>query len=93
MTAKFGSGDSTVNLHPDRVCEQIQEGVNRSLAGDLSACLQSLPERFKVEITYASSLDAYKNSFFPGAELITPQTVRFEADDYFEVLKFFLFTL
>ncbi|MBT8347303.1 MAG: M55 family metallopeptidase [Desulfofustis sp.] len=93
VAVKFGSGDSTVNLHPDSVCEQIREGVNRSLAGDLSAFLQSLPQRFEVEISYSSSLDAYKNAFFPGAELVTPQTVRFEAGDYFEVLKFFLFTL
>ena len=91
--AKYGTGDSTVNLHPDRVCEQIQQGVSRSLAGDLSARQQSLPNRFEAEITYSSSLDAYKNSFFPGATLITPQTVKFEAVDYFEVLKFFLFTL
>ena len=90
---KYGAGDSTVNLHPDHVCGQIQQGVERSLAGDLSARLQSLPNRFEVQITYSSSLDGYKNSFFPGATLITPQTVRFEADDYFEVLKFFLFTL
>ena len=90
---KYGRGDSTVNLHPELACTQIREGVQQSLQTDLSACLQPLPREFEVEVAYSSSLDAYKNSFFPGAGLVTPQTVHFQAQDYFEVLKFFLFTL
>lgn len=93
LAVKYGAGDSTVNLHPNLVCEQIREGVRQSLQADLSNSIQPLPRQFKVQITYTSALDAYKNSFFPGAELVTPQTVKFEAEDYFEVLKFFLFTL
>jgi hypothetical protein len=33
------------------------------------------------------------NSFIPGARQTEPITVQFEHDDYFEVLRFFLFAL
>ena len=36
---------------------------------------------------------AYRKSFYPGVRLAGPHTVQFEADDYFEVLRFFSFGL
>ncbi len=90
---KYGSGDSTVNLHPRTACEKIAEHVKKALSGDLSRCLQPLPDFFDVRVSYTSFKEAYKNSFFPGALMISPQTVQFTSADYFEVLKFFLFTL
>ena len=37
--------------------------------------------------------DAYRASFFPGVSQTGPHTVQFEADDYFEVLRFFHFCI
>jgi len=90
---KTGIGDSTVNLHPRRVCREIEEKVSSALSGDLKSCLPILPESFDVRITYTSCMEAYKNSFFPGATLEQDNMIRFESTDYFEVLKLFLFTL
>ena len=90
---KYGSGDSTVNLHPQAARKRITEQVKLALSGALSDCLLPLPESFDVAITYTSFTDAYRYSFFPGAESAGPNTIRFRSDDYFEVLKFFLFTL
>jgi hypothetical protein len=36
---------------------------------------------------------ALKASYFPGAELMQPHNVRYESDDYFEVLRLFGFVL
>jgi len=90
---KSGSGNSTVNLHPQRACREIEEKVGAALSGNLQKCMPTLPNSFDVRITYTSSMEAYKNSFFPGATLVEDNTIRFESADYFEVLKLFLFTL
>ena len=37
--------------------------------------------------------DAYGASHYPGAALISPTTLTFDADDYGEVLRFFYFVI
>lgn len=91
VAVKHGTGDSTVNMHPQAACRKIADTVQNALSGDVSDCLLPLPESFDVLIAYTSTLEAYKNSFFPGAELVGTRAVRFKSTDYFEVLKFFLF--
>jgi len=93
VSVKYGAGNSTVNMHPQAACREIKAAVQDTLSGDLSQCLLPLPETFDVAITYTTCMEAYRTSFFPGAELIAPNQVRFGADDYFEVLTFFLFVL
>ena len=93
VAVKYGTGDSTVNMHPHAACGEISETVKEALSDDLSKCLLPLPESFEVISTYRDCMDAYKCSFFPGAGLVAPNVVKFESSDYFEVLKFFLFTL
>ena len=53
----------------------------------------ALPDHFHVEITYVHHYDAYGCSHYPGASLISPTTVAFDADDYGEVLRFFYFVI
>jgi D-amino peptidase len=86
-----GVGSSTVSIHPRLAVERIRAGAKTALEGDLSKCQAQMPDHFSVEIRYRNHARAYQTSFFPGANLIQPHTVQFEADDYFEVLRFFLF--
>jgi D-aminopeptidase len=44
-------------------------------------------------VQYRHPHRAYHYSFLHGAALIDPVTVRFEHEDYFEVLRFLLFAL
>jgi len=88
-----GIGDSTVSIHPGLAVRRIREGVRQAVQSDVSRCHVPLPERFAVEIRYKKHTDAYRYSFFPGARLKEPYAIRFEADDYFEVLKLLLFTV
>ena len=37
--------------------------------------------------------DAEKFSYYPGAKRLDAKTVRFEADDYYEVKRFFMFAI
>jgi D-amino peptidase len=91
VAVKDGVGNSTVSIHPHLAVEQIRGGVEAALKGDLSRCRVTLPDRFAVELRHRNHADAYRVSFFPGANLKEPHTVQFEADDYFEVLRFFSF--
>jgi D-amino peptidase len=91
VAVKHGVGNSTVNIHPHLAVERIRAGVEAALKGDVSRCHVPLPDHFAVELRYENHADAYHVSFFPGAGLKEPYTVQFEADDYFEVLRFFSF--
>ncbi len=93
VAVKSGAGASTTNIHPQTAVEKISAGVCRALAGDISTCLSDLPSSFEVAITYTRNPDACKAGFYPGARLTAPQQISFAADDYFDVLRFFLFTL
>ncbi|MBU0492198.1 MAG: M55 family metallopeptidase [Chloroflexi bacterium] len=93
VAVKQGVGNMTVSIHPHLAVEQIRDGVRAALEGDLTACLVPLPDHFAIEIRYRAHAKAYPASFYPGARLTDSHTVAFEADDYFEVLRFFLFVL
>ena len=82
-----GIGRSTVSIAPRLAVKEIREGVVRALKGDRAKCSLTLPKHFTLEITYTNPVDAYRGSWYPGAKLAAPQTVRFEADDYFEIIR------
>jgi len=86
-----GTGDATASIHPALAVERIRNGVEMALNGDLARCRVTMPARFVAEVRYRSHPLARQVSFFPGARLVEPHVVRFEADDYFEVLRFFMF--
>ena len=46
-----------------------------------------------MEVSYKRHQDAFNASFYPGCKLINPETIVFEADDYYEVLRAFKFIL
>ncbi|MDY7040614.1 MAG: M55 family metallopeptidase [Chloroflexota bacterium] len=88
-----GVGNSTVSIHPHLAVARTREGVEEALRDDVSRCRIPLPERFSVEIRYKDHTKAYQYSFFPGATLKEPYTIRFESGDYFEVLRLLLFAV
>ena len=90
---KRGSGASTVNIHPELATKLIEDGVAKAVAGDVRACLVGLPTHFTTDILYRKHEWAYAFSFYPGATLTDPFTVRFETDDFFEVLRLLAFTV
>ena len=93
VAVKRGVGNSTINIHPQVAIERIRTGAQQALEGNLGNCRVNLPERFHVEIRYEEHSRAYQYSFYPGASLADPFTLRFEAHDYFDVLRLFAFVL
>lgn len=88
-----GEGDSMTGLHPLDAEEAIRAKAKSALSGDFSGCAVALPERFEVRVTYRDHPKARRNSFYPGAKVLDSRTIAFEAEDYFEVLRFFHFVL
>ena len=87
VPTKEGRGEASINYHPNVVIKRIEESVEQALRGDLSQCFSSLPNHFTIDFGFKDHYLAKAKSFYPGAQLIDPQTVRFETDDYYEVLR------
>jgi D-amino peptidase len=91
VAVKKGVGNSTISIHPELAVDRIKAAVKDILKGDYSDCLVALPDKFKVEIGYSNHKYAYAASFYPGAKLISPTNIVFEADNYFDVLRMLMF--
>ena len=88
-----GTGKGAVSIHPNVAVRRIREAAQRAMTLDGSKCMFPLPEHFVVEICFRDHAAAYSNSFYPGCVQTDARTVRFEADNYWEVLRFFHFCL
>ncbi len=88
-----GTGRGAVSIHPNLAVKRIKETAQKAMKLDASKCMFPMPEHFSVEICYREHAAAFSNSFYPGCVQIDARTVRFEADNYMEVLRFFHFCL
>ena len=86
-----GRGNGTLSIHPDLAVERIYEGMTKALEGDPRRCLIDLPEYFEAEIQFKEAADAAKGGYYPGAVRTDTKTVRFESDDYYEIMRFMFF--
>ena len=86
-----GTGAATSSMHPALAVQRIRTDVETALRGEVARCSVAMPPHFVAEVRYRGHTSARQASFFPGTRLIEPHTVQFEADDYFEVLRFFMF--
>ncbi len=94
VASKVGMGSATMSRHPDLVCEEIRTAMETALSDpDKSACRLSLPDHFVLDVEYADWNTAHRNSVYPGAVSLDAKTVRFESDDYYEVMRFMHFCL
>jgi D-amino peptidase len=93
VAVKEGMGNSTINIHPDLAVAQIRSGMAQAMKGINEFRPVPLPKHFSVETRYRAAYAAYHDGFYPGAQQTSPMTVQFETDDYFEVLRFLMFTV
>ncbi len=93
VPVKRGAGASTISIHPELACERIRRAAETALAGDRASCRIELPKHISVEIVFRCNGEAYGASFYPGATLADATTVRYETDDFFEVLRALIFML
>ena len=87
VAVKDGFGAMIRCLHPKVACDRIRQAAEEGLKQDLSDALPQLPEHFVFELSYKEHKMAAKMSAYPGCVLVDDLTVRFESDDFMEVLR------
>ena len=93
VATKEGRHGAVISKNPYVTNNEITTGVRKALSKDLSTCMIELPKHFVVEIEYKKFNDAYNASFYPGCKLTSSNSVSFEADDYYEVVRALKFIL
>ena len=93
VATKEGCHGAVISEHPNVTNSKIEETVKAALSKDLKNNHIELPKHFEVEIQYKKFNDAYNASFYPGCKQINSDTVLFETDDYYEVVRALKFIL
>ncbi len=94
VASKTGMGSAVISRHPQLVCDEIRAAMETALNNpDKSACMLPLPEHFVLDVEYTDWNTAHRNSFYPGAVTLDAKTIRFESDDYYDVMRFMHFCL
>lgn len=84
---KEGAGQSTVSMSPAGARSAIRIGVEAALRADLTRCALQLDPHYVLEIEYSDPNLAARHQHYPGALHIGNRTIRFETNDYFDVLR------
>jgi D-amino peptidase len=87
VASSEGFGPATKSLTPAGAVKAIREGVEAALSGELLGCLPELASSFELIVEYTNPTDAYRFSWYPGVEHVAPRTLRFAADDYFDIQR------
>ncbi|HWQ30021.1 MAG TPA: M55 family metallopeptidase [Negativicutes bacterium] len=93
VAVKEGVGASVKCLSTAKSLKLIKENVEKSLKQDLSNAKISLPKSYSVEICFKEHTYANKMSYYPGMKKTGSNTILFESNDYFEVLRMVNFVL
>jgi len=88
-----GHGSGSISIHPDLAVARIKAAVQEALQQPRAACMFPFPERFEVEINFKQHADAMNASWYPGCTQLDAKTVRFEAENYWDVLLFVYWVL
>ena len=87
VAVKDGFGAMIRCLHPKVACDRIRAAAEEGLKQDLSDAVPRLPDHFVFELSYKEHKNAAKYAAYPGCVLVDDLTVRFETDDFMEVLR------
>ena len=84
---KDGMGSITVNYSVEDTIAGIKKLSETALKQDLTNAVVKLPESFEVEICYKEHTRAEDVSWFPGITRKNDNTISFQSDDFFEILR------
>lgn len=86
---KEGKGNSSIHNNPIDVANEIEEKVEKAIKNINNIKNPELDETFKLEVVYKEHNRAKRHSFFPGVEQIDSNTLRFQSNEYYEILRTF----
>lgn len=91
LPIKEGIGGATVSISPKLAISETKRLVEEAMKVDRDSIKIELPKQFNVEIIYRDHTRAYRNSFYPRAKFKPHNTVEYETDNYFDVLRILQF--
>ena len=93
VAVKDDVGGRSAGMSTPAACAAIRAAAEAALRQDLGAAKITLPDRFRVELTYKDHAKAYSKGFYPGAVQTAPTVLTFDSDDWYEVNRFLLFAI
>ncbi len=87
VAVKEGFGAMIKSLHPKVACDRIRQAAEEGLRQDLTDAIAKVPDHFVFEVSYKEHKNAAKYAAYPGCVLVDPLTVRYETDNYRDLLR------
>ena len=82
-----GWGSAVLSIHPALAVRRIRAGMEQALNGDLASCRVPMPAHFTVEIEFKSHANALSRLVYPGVEKLSGTAIRFQSDDWMQVVS------
>lgn len=87
-----GAGDGTLSVHPNCAVDMIRETAKKAAARkDKLECVLPMPGELCLDIRFRDHQQATRGSFYKDVKQLDEHTLRYETDDYFELLRFYHF--
>ncbi len=93
VPVNMGIGNLVTSVHPEVAQAQIKEAVKKSCLMEQEEALLTLPDSFTLDVRYIEHKKAYSSGFYPGVTRLDSHTLRFEASNWYEVLRMMHFCL
>lgn len=90
---KEARGVTVITKTPAEVRDELREAAERAVKNRAAIALPQLAESYEAEINFKDHTQAYRASFFPGAELRDAKTIVYHSDKLFDVLRMIRFVL
>lgn len=90
VAVQEGFGGAVVSIHPDVAVSRIQKAAKRAVEG-IANFSTSILEEYELKVEFKLHQDAYKYSFYPGAEQIGEYTIRYVSKNYMDILTLLMF--
>ncbi len=82
-----GRGGLVLSIHPELAQQHIREAVAKACDQANEREPLPLPEQFRLDVRYKEHPKAHRASFYPGMQRLDSHTLRYEAEDWYEVLR------
>ena len=90
VAVQEGFGGAVVSIHPDLAISRIQKMAKKAVEAIGSFTTFSV-EKYELKVEFKNHQDAYKYSFYPGAEQVGEYTIRYSSSRYEDILTLLLF--
>lgn len=90
VATHVGDAGGVFSRHPKVVNEELRRAAATAMA-QREKCSLKMPEHFSMEVYFGEHKKAKKAAWYPGMKRLGANNVLFETDDYFELLRAYMF--